>query len=1274
MDNDKLRNDLANKEKKLLFEKIQHQEEEAKALELQRKRDKARYGAVSVTSGDIDNDKRDRARYGATRIRENSDEEDNHVYLKDKAKQGIRNTLDQSQGKIQEIKQGAIKGVVGSMMGPLAPLYFMADEIFHVTEKISEIKPLSILSTALKNKFPSKSIDSDLKTPENSEHSTKTSEENITSTENTENTENIKNKYTETITSKEDRVLERDKEQKNYFQQIISLLQNLVKSTDSSKVENVKQSDSIISTINNSSTKIDKSLSSRVEEPLKTMEQHQNMKEAREIPDASVIQTATQTVVPKKGFFSKVKDLKDKLSPKEEGKKGFFGSIWDTGKSLLGYGAAGAAGAGATGGILGGVRGAISGAGSAIAGSAAMPVIGALGAGAIGYGAGTLLNKGITHLNKGKSIGESLYDSLHPKKVDESQISNLKDLHSSDKLETAVSKIDEKIFEEKGSFFGADEKKIKELEDRKAKYKNLIEMSKEGTWKSPPIPESKPSESIDNYRGSFNKLKDEKRIKLETEINYKKYSTDPKDKEEVSNKEKELKDLKDKDLSKENMIPLMESKLKEKKERLEKTKGNLWYTSNDKMSMEADSKDISSLESELARVKETKESNTPRDIKSSITKPIKEYDSLFQTLKESKLKKLQEQKDEIVKSPEKFSAKEYNDEIEKKNQEIQTLKEQDLTKDNLIPLLEQKIKDKKEELKELSDKSDELEKKKLKEEIEELEKDLRKSNTLKPESFTVKSIGTTATGMPLPGQKSGGETSSSVKKYSTTFESLKAEKIRKIEEKMDAVRKSEDPNSKESLDILASGKEEIQKLRKQKVSKESLVPMLEEKISSKKELLAQYQASGDTKGIEHTTQEISELENKLSGVKSTKEGRIKGTSPSSVAPEGLGGLSAKYESGTKGADTVSSGKGDKGGVSYGTHQMSSEGGSGSTVGKFAAQNSHAEEFKGLRPGTPEFSAKWKEVAAKDPNFGNEQHEYIKKTHYDPVVASLKEQGVDVEHMSDSAKDVVWSRAVQHGAGGAEGMFKNALGKDATGISDEDFIKKTYEESGKVNPNGTMKYFGKNSKDVQDSVSKRLNVDEKNDALVNLKKEQQEMLAKKDKSTSDEREQAQLDISLSQDRRPLSDQKSSNYLSTIDKEIQPPVSTQSTQPITLADNSYTLPDKSISGAFASPSIDAMNSWSPVDTSMTDFGSIGAASSIESSEQEGTPIPILKDFENKKQSENQRVSKEYLKNISETQSRQRPEAPTRSLNTSVKSVTQDTDPFDAGISLLSSGILG
>jgi hypothetical protein len=204
----------------------------------------------------------------------------------------------------------------------------------------------------------------------------------------------------------------------------------------------------------------------------------------------------------------------------------------------------------------------------------------------------------------------------------------------------------------------------------------------------------------------------------------------------------------------------------------------------------------------------------------------------------------------------------------------------------------------------------------------------------------------------------------------------------------------------------------------------------------------------------------------------------------------LGTLSAKYETGGRGPGTVSTGAGDRGGVSYGSYQMASKMG---VPQKFVKQAGFpwTADFQNLVAGTAEFTACWKRIAANDPDgFQKCQHEYIKSTHYDPLVAKiLNDDGLDVNTRSHAVQDVIWSTAVQHG--GATSIPHKALANvkvDKTDPGfDEQLIRAIYAERGKTKADGTLAYFSRNAPNVQKSVANRFK-SELNDALAMLAKE------------------------------------------------------------------------------------------------------------------------------------------------------------------------------------------
>lgn len=148
--------------------------------------------------------------------------------------------------------------------------------------------------------------------------------------------------------------------------------------------------------------------------------------------------------------------------------------------------------------------------------------------------------------------------------------------------------------------------------------------------------------------------------------------------------------------------------------------------------------------------------------------------------------------------------------------------------------------------------------------------------------------------------------------------------------------------------------------------------------------------------------------------------------PKPARQRSLGALSERYEAPERGVGTISTGKGDPGGVSYGSYQLSSNAGTATAFVASPEFRPWAAEFRSLEPGTSAFSAKWRAVAARDPEaFLDAQRDFIRRTHYDPAVAKVARMtGYDLNSASDAVREVTFSVSVQHG--GATTILADAV--------------------------------------------------------------------------------------------------------------------------------------------------------------------------------------------------------------------------------------------------------
>lgn len=123
----------------------------------------------------------------------------------------------------------------------------------------------------------------------------------------------------------------------------------------------------------------------------------------------------------------------------------------------------------------------------------------------------------------------------------------------------------------------------------------------------------------------------------------------------------------------------------------------------------------------------------------------------------------------------------------------------------------------------------------------------------------------------------------------------------------------------------------------------------------------------------------------------------------------LGEISERYEG--HGPGTISTGRHDHGGASYGTYQLSTALG---TLDEYLKQSAYKDDFKNVTPNTKAFNDEWRTLARTKPGFAHDQQNFIKKTHYDKQLSRLKADGLDLSDRGHTVQEAIWSTSVQYG--------------------------------------------------------------------------------------------------------------------------------------------------------------------------------------------------------------------------------------------------------------------
>jgi hypothetical protein len=211
----------------------------------------------------------------------------------------------------------------------------------------------------------------------------------------------------------------------------------------------------------------------------------------------------------------------------------------------------------------------------------------------------------------------------------------------------------------------------------------------------------------------------------------------------------------------------------------------------------------------------------------------------------------------------------------------------------------------------------------------------------------------------------------------------------------------------------------------------------------------------------------------------------------------IGALSEKYESrgnpGTIGWDST-------GGWSYGKYQLAANTGSLNEFHSWLAQTHPDLESQlqaaggpaGGRAGTDAYKAAWAQVMGTDAG-GAAQSEYTALTYFGPANRRIiGSTGLDTTTRARTVQQALFSTAIQHGAGGANSVFRRALEglgyppaeTTTTNPTDAALIRAVYAERRAENG---ARYFPSSTQAIRNSVVNRFH-NEEADALASLQQE------------------------------------------------------------------------------------------------------------------------------------------------------------------------------------------
>lgn len=156
--------------------------------------------------------------------------------------------------------------------------------------------------------------------------------------------------------------------------------------------------------------------------------------------------------------------------------------------------------------------------------------------------------------------------------------------------------------------------------------------------------------------------------------------------------------------------------------------------------------------------------------------------------------------------------------------------------------------------------------------------------------------------------------------------------------------------------------------------------------------------------------------------------------PIPIDRENLGFVAAKFESRGR-IDTISTGKNDPGGKSYGTFQLASKTG---TLERFINQSRFKDRFKGVVIASAKFDRIWLQLCEEESKaFTQDQKDFIIRTHYLPAARHAHKQGFNM--ISPALQESIYSMSVQHG------QYRKIINNASSKGTVEEQVKSLYEE-------------------------------------------------------------------------------------------------------------------------------------------------------------------------------------------------------------------------------------